>query len=160
MVGLCSAARRYSHFENIFSSSSNKRYSQAHSRHGRVEMLLCPLYPSLGIFQRQRDLARRVCRCQITVPALWDRAVLFSPSTWLSERILSLSSICCVGSFPDTNPKWVVTAASRSFEASWSKSAQKIVNKLKIASSSPNRQWANGALLKSWVGGPARCCTG
>lgn len=52
-----------------------------------------------------------------------------------------------------TNPKWIVTAASRSFEASWSKSVQKILNELKIFSSNDNKQLVNGAPLRSWIVG-------
>lgn len=50
-----------------------------------------------------------------------------------------------------TSQSQTVTAASRPFEVSWSKTVQKILNDFKILSSNDNGQWVNGALLKGWV---------
>lgn len=51
-----------------------------------------------------------------------------------------------------TSSMCIVTAASRSFEASQRQCVQKISNEIKTLSSNGNGQWVSGALLRRWDG--------
>lgn len=90
-------------------------------------------------------------RCQMAVPTLWGGTV----SPRLPDNCLKDIHICSqfavLGVSQITKQSWIVTTASRSFEASWSKSVQKILNEFNILKAPKLMNNGLMGLSESWV---------